>query len=604
MSDSASVATAAETGAEAVEWNLGDLYTGLDDPAYAGDADEAVDAAERFHRRYAGRVATLDAAALAEAFAELERILALIHNVRQFAALRFEANATEENGAALQRTTERGAEVATELLFFDLEWARVEDAAAEALLSDGRLGSYRHALASRRRFREHLLSEAEERIAAQKAITGIETWQRLYGELLSRLEVRLDERTVSYAEASALLETLTDREERRRTSAAIAAGLEGEVRTRAFVLNTVVSDRAIEDRLRGYPTWISAFNLEHEISDAAVQTLVDAVVGRYDISHRYFRLRARLLGLDRLASYDVNAPIGGEVAAVSWEDARRAVLDAYDAFSPVARDIVERAFDERWIDAALRPGKAPGAFCTRPAPNKHPYILVNYTGNWRAVATVAHELGHAVHAVLAQPRGFLNGEYPLTVAETASVFGESLTYDTIRAREPDPGEQLALIVAQLDTFVRTVFMTVAGNQFETELHTRRRAEGDLGVEAITGIWREQLERFWGDAVEGAGDRAIWWSVYPHFVASPGYMYPYAFGLLLSFSIYRRWVEEGDALVESILDFLRAGATKPPEELARGVGFDLGDPAFWTQGLDALEALVVEAEGLAERVSGS
>ena len=595
------MATVAPTGAEQVEWNLADLYAGVDDPAYLRDGNEALAAATAFRERYAGRLAELNAQALAEAVKELERIVALVHKFRQFAELRFDALATEESGAALQRANERATAVQTELLFFDLEWARLDDDAVERLLADEGLEGYRHVLAARRRFRPYLLTEPEERIVAQKAITGVDTWRRLYGELLSRLRVPLDGREVSFAEATSRLETVADRDERRRASEAVGQGLERAVRMRAFVLNTVVNDRAVEDRLRGYPTWISAFNLEHEISDEAVDTLVDAVIGRFDIAHRHFRLRARLLGLDRLATYDVAAPIGGDVAAVGWERAREIILDAYGRFSPSARKIVARAFEERWIDAALREGKAPGAFCTRPAPGSHPFVLVNYTGNWRAVATVAHELGHGLHAVLAQPLGYLNGDYPLTVAETASVFGESLTYDTIRAHEPDPRAQLELIVSQLDTFVRTVFMPIAANRFEHELHEARRAEGDLAVERINALWVEQLRGYWGDAVEGIDERALWWSAVPHFVFSPGYMYPYAFGLLLSFSIYRRWVDEGDAVVQPILDFLAAGGSKPPEELASGVGFDLGDPAFWQRGLQAIEALVAEAERLAEQI---
>ena len=595
------MATAVETGAENVTWDLGDLYEGVDDPAYTRDADEALQAAKRFRERHAGAVASLDPGTLAEAVAEFERIRAQIYRVRLFVELQFEADATEEHGALLQRAKERETAVLTELLFFDLEWSRTEDDLVDAVLSAPVLQKYRYALTSRRRFSAYLLSEPEERIAAEKDITGVDTWRRLYGELLSRLRVRLDDRELSYAEAAPLLETLTDRAARRDVSEAITAGLETEVRMRAFVLNTVVNDRAVEDRLRGYRTWISAFNLEHEISDEAVDALVESVVARFDIARRHFRLRARLLGLDRLASYDLTAPVAEDVPAVSWDEAHAIILDAYGAFSPLAREIVDRAFDGRWIDAALRPTKGAGAFCTRPEPRSHPFVLVNYTGNWRAVTTVAHELGHALHGVLAQPQGFLNGSYPLTVAETASVLGESLTYDTLRRREQDPRAQLALIVSQLDTFVRTAFMPVAGNRFEHALHTMRRAEGDLSVERINELWVEALRGYWGDAVDGVADRAVWWSATPHFVFAPGYMYPYAFGLLLSFSIYRRWVDEGDALVEPTLDFLRAGATKPSAELVRGVGFDLGDPAFWQHGLDAVEALVVEAEDLAARM---
>jgi oligoendopeptidase F len=312
-------------------------------------------------------------------------------------------------------------------------------------------------------------------------------------------------------------------------------------------------------------------------------------------------LRAKLLGIERLATYDVYAPIETTSETISWDEAREIVLGAYGEFSSSARDIVGRFFDERWIDAAPRDGKAPGAFCVRPAPGAHPYILMTYSGSRRSLATLAHELGHGVHAVLSEPRGYLNMSYPLTIAETASVFGESLTYDAMRARAATDAEQLSLLVSQIDTLVRTAFMPIAGNRFEHALHTTRRAEGELPVARINELWVEQFRDYWGDSVDEPEERASWWSLYPHFAFSPGYMYPYSFGVLLSFSIYRRWVEQGDALVDPIFDFLRAGSTASPEELVRRLGLDLADPGFWASGIDAIEALVAEAEALAARV---
>ena len=602
MATETAVGTMPETGAETVTWDLGAMYAGIDDPALWRDAEEAVAAARAFGERYRGKLADLDAAALADAVAELERIVGAAYRVRVFPELEFEAEATEERAAAAQRAQEQESRVKQELLFFELEWAGLEDGRVDELLADPALEHYRHVLASRRRFRPYLLSEPEERVAAEKAITGIETWRRLHTELLSRIRVRLPEREMPLEEALGLLETLTDRDERRRISEGLVEGLEQDLRTRAFVFNTVVNDRAVEDRLRGYPRWISAFNLSHQISDAAVDALVEAVVGRCDLAQRHYRLRARLLGLDRLATYDVYAPTGSETSTTSWDEAQAIVLDAFGAFSPVARDIVAGFFDERRIDAAIRDGKAPGAFCTRSIPGGSSYVLLSYTGNLRGVTTLAHELGHGLHAILAEPLGFLNGDWPLTIAETASVFGEALTFDTLRAREPDERKQLDLLVAQIDTLVRTAFLPIAGNRFENAAHTARRAEGDLPVARLNELWLEQLRAVYGDAVEGAEQRAAAWSSFPHFVMLPGYMYPYAFGVMLSLSIYRRWVEEGDALVEPILDFLRAGGSEPPEQLAGRLGFDLADPGFWNRGLDAVEALVAEEEAVADRVA--
>ena len=596
------MAVLADTGAESVAWDLSDLYSGPDDPAYTRDAEELLAAARAFRERHEGTVASLDANGLLELVRELERIAGLVYKVQVYSNFLFDAEASEERGAFVQRAEELYRGVTTELLFFDVEWAARDEADVERLLADPALADYRYALESRRRFRRFLLSAPEERIAAEKSITGIDTWRRLNTELLSRIRVELDGEEVSTAEATARLETVADRDERRRTSEALGRALDREIRMRAFVLNTVANDRAVEDRIRGYPTWISAFNLSHRISDDAVDALVEAVTRRYDIGRRHLRLRARLLGLERLAPYDLMAPIGGESPVIAWPEAREIVVAAYDEFSPTAGEIIGRFFDESWIDAAIRPGKTVGAYCARPWPDGHPYILMNYAGSRRDVTTLAHELGHGLHGVLSSIHTYLNCDIPLTVAETASVLGESLTYELLRERETDERAQLEILVSQIDGLTRTVFMPIAGNRFENAVHTTRRSEGELSVDRINGLWVDSLRGWWGDEVVEPDERASWWSMYPHFVYAPGYMYPYAFGLLLSFSIYRRWTEERSSFAEPILDFLRAGSMRPPEELVSELGFDLADPAFWDNGLDAIEALVGEAERLAERVA--
>ena len=591
--------SATVTGAEAVEWDLSDLYDGPDDPRLERDLDDATAAATRFRERYRGRIATLAARELDEAVRELERIKSTSTRVETFARLRLAADSTDQSrGALVQKVRERNTQVETELLFFDLEWAEVDDEIAERLLADDALERYASVLRSERRYRPYLLTEPEERISVEKNVTGASAWGRLFDDLLSELTVSLDGRDQSLDEALARLSRETEQSERRRIAEAVTEALRPGLRVRAYILNTILNERAIEDRLRGYPSWIAARNLANEIPDDAAASLVDAIVARYDIPQRYYALKARLLGLPRLADYDRFAPLQEVGGSIAWDDARGIVLDSFSGFSPVAGDIIGRFFERSWIDAALRPGKMLGAFCATNVPDVHPYVLMNYAGERRSVLTLAHELGHGLHGTLAQDLGLLNARTPLTLAETASVFGEALTFDTLKDREDDRRALLDLLVGRIDDAIATVFRQIALNRFEHAIHTGRREEGELPVERLAELWSREQERMLGDAVEVTENYGMWWSYVPHFIAVPGYVYAYAFGYLFSLAIYRRYVEEGESLVEPYLDLLRAGGSAPPAELASRLGFDIGDPGFWAAGLDAIGVLVDEAEHLA------
>jgi oligoendopeptidase F len=592
------VATTTATGAESIEWDLSDLYGTPDDPRLEADLDEAAAAASAFRERYHGRLAGLNAAELAEATAELERIEAIVDRAGTFAMLRFTADTSDPaRGALAQRVRERATSIQTELLFFELEWAAVADDAADALLADAAIAKYANVLRAYRRYRPHLLSEPEERLDTEKSVTGSSAWVRLFSELVSDLRVRVDDGEISLDEAMARLARLTEQDDRRGVAEAVTEALAPGVRTRAFIFNTVANERAIEDRLRGYPSWISARNLSNQISDESVDSLVAAIEARYDVPHRYYALKARLLGIDRLADYDRFAPLQTAPATIPWERARDTVLEAFSSFTPLAGDAVARFFDEQWIDAALRPGKMHGAFCATAA-ERHPFVLMNYSGERRSVLTLAHELGHGLHGVLAMPLGLLNMRTPLTLAETASVFGEALTFRLLLEREDDPKIRLELLTRRIEDSVATVFRQIAMNRFEHGVHTSRRGEGELSVDRFGELWAAEQERMLGPAVEVTDGYRTWWSYVPHFIQSPGYVYAYSFGYLFSLAIYRRYEEEGDALVEPILDLLRAGGSAPPVELARRIGFDVEDPAFWAAGLDAISALVDEAEALA------
>jgi len=587
------------TGAEAVEWDLSDLFDGPDDPRLDSELDEILGAAQAFRERYRGKLGELSAADLNDAVAELERIKSTATRVETYARLRLAADSSDQaRGALAQKVRERNTRIETELLFFELEWAGLEDEAADRLLADPALEHYASVLRSERRYKPYQLTEPEERISTEKAVTGVSAWDRLFDELLSELRVSLDGEDLALDEALARLSRLTDQGERGEVAAAVTESLLPGLRTRGYVLNTILNERAIEDRLRGYATWISSRNLANEIPDEAAQSLVDAIVARYDIPQRYYALKARLLGLPRLKDFDRFAPLQEVEGTVAWEDAREIVLDAFGGFSPVAGGIVGDFFERSWIDAALRPGKAHGAFCATLVPGAHPYVLMNYAGERRSVLTLAHELGHGLHGSLAQDLGLLNARTPLTLAETASVFGEALTFEKLKEREDDPRALLDLLVGRIDDAVATVFRQIALNRFEHAIHTARRDDGELPVERIAELWTAEQERMLGDAVEVTEGYRSWWSYIPHFIGVPGYVYAYAFGFLFSLAIYRRYLEEGESLVEPYLDLLRAGGSAPPAELASRLGFDVADPSFWSAGLDALGALVDEAEQLA------
>jgi len=589
--------TVTRTGAEDVAWDLTDVYKAPDDPALEADLDDARGMAGRFRERYAGRVASLEAAELEEAVEELERIHSTLTRAGAYAYMQFSTNTADPaRGALLQRIQELGASLDAELVFFRLEWTELDDGRAGELLADERLSRYRHFLDALRRWRPYLLTEPEERILSETAVAGATAWGRLFQELVSALRVRLDGREVSLEEATSRLQR-ADREERRQAAEAITEALAPGLRTRAFVFNTILLDKSIEDRLRGYPSWIAARNLANETPDEAVEALVDAVVSRYDIPQRYYRLKARLLGLDRLAHYDRLAPVGLDHELVSWDDAVGTVLEAYNSFSPDAGRLVGEFFDGRWIDAPVRPDKLLGAYCMTRVPGVHPYVLLNYTGDRRAVLTLAHELGHGIHGYLSQDRGLFNAQTPLTLAETASVFGEALTFRLLLAGEHDRKRRLDLLVGRLDDAVATVYRQIAMNRFEDRVHGARRQEGELAPDRIAEIWTETQRDMLGD-VDLAGYET-WWSYVPHYVVSPGYVYAYAYGYLFSLAIFRKWEREGETLVEPYLELLRAGGSEAPERLATIVGLDVSDPAIWADGLEAVGDLLAEAEELAD-----
>jgi len=586
-------------GAEEVLWNLGDLYSGGDDPQLEKDLSESKQRAESFASSYRGRIAELEAAELAEAIEEYERILELSGKAGTFTYLNWSTNTEDPaRGALLQRLQEHSSRLQQELLFFELEWAHVDEDRAGRLLAGAALARHRFWLGLTRRYRPHLRTEAEEKILAEKSVTGRSAWIRFFEEVHSGARYTFDGQELPQQSILTKLYD-PDRVRRKRASESFTAGLQNMRRVNTYVFNNLLADKASDDRLRNYPTWISARNLANQIDDATVQALVQAVTGRYAVVARYYALKKKLLGLDELFDYDRYAPLPRAGRRYQWREAKQMVLDAYAGFLPEMGRIAESFFSKNWIDAAVRPGKRGGAYSHGAVPSVHPYIFMNFEGSPRHVMTLAHELGHGVHQYLSRKQGILLADTPLTTAETASVFGEMLVFQRLMSVEKDPKIRLSMLVQKIEDTFATVFRQTAMNRFEEAIHTARRSGGELTTERFSELWMETQEAMFEGCVTLTDAYAIWWSYIPHFIHSPGYVYAYAFGELLVLALYARYQESPEGFPSAYRDLLAAGGSNWPEELVRPLGVDLKDPGFWDKGLDMIEEFVEQAEAMAE-----
>ena len=591
------------TAVESVAWNLEPLVDGKGVAGVERQFDEAHERAAAFAVTHAGKVAALDGPGLVKAMEELAAISELVGRASCYAMLQFSSDtANPEFGALMQRVQERAVGLQTTLQFFELEWAALGDALADELLAADGLDSSRHHLATARRYRPHLLSEPEERILTEKSVTGASAWSRLFSELTSAIEVQLQGAEEPVALDVALSKLYDpDRAVRAATQQAVTDALEPGLRTRAFIFNTLLADKATDDRLRNFDSWLSDRNLSNEASDESVQALVDAVKGAYELPRRWYRLKARLLGIEKLADYDRMATVAHSDEDFGWDDGRDLVLASFDDFSPVLGDAARTFFEGGYIDAPVRPGKRGGAFCLYTVPGAHPYVMLNWTHKRRDVLTLAHELGHGLHASLARPRGIFEQSTPLTLAETASVFGETLVFGRLLEQTTDPASRLSLLAENIEGSIATVFRQVAMNQFEHAAHTARRTEGELSITRIGELWAATQEELLGDAVQVTENYRSWWSYVPHFIDNPGYVYAYAYGQLLALSVYGRYREVGEPFVDDYIAMLSAGGSKSPEELTAIAGLDLADPGFWRSGLALVQEQLTQAEAAAEAV---
>jgi len=590
------------TGAEGVRWDLSDLFASPDDPKLEQTLARGLESAKEFEAQYKGKVASLEP----KAFTAMMRQLAEYDesaSMPEVYSYMLHSQDTQDHSAGrlLARVREASAERGRHMVFFSLELAQITDEQAARLYSDPESAVYRYTVEEARKFRPHQLSEPEVRVLTYFSPVGTAAWARLFEELCAAIRVDVDGRDLALDEALNLLRE-PDRNLRRSASGAITSALRGDIRTRGYVYNVILQDKAIDDRLRQFPTWISSRNLANETSDEAVQALVDAVTSRYDVCIRYYRVKRKLLGLPDLHEWDRYAPVSETTRSLTWDDAKELVLGSYYRFSERAGSLVEQFFSSRWVDAPVVPGKAGGAYCMPVTPHHHPYVLMNFTGKLRDALTLAHELGHGLHDQLASKQHIFDYHPPLTLAETASVFGEELTFDRIMAEEKDPKIRLAMICSQCEDIFSTVFRQVAFNRYEDASHVARRTEGELSIDELSEIFQEKLQAMFGDALSLTDEHKIWWSYVGHFVHTPGYVYAYAFGNLLALSVYHRYLERGRGFVDEYLEFLAAGGSTRPDELVKQIGMDITDPGFWDSGLKILDGMVAEVERLAGSVS--
>ena len=580
------------------EWNLADLYPAMDSPVYADDLATVARDCKAFAADYKGRLGALARdGGLLEAVKRYEAIDDRLGRIMSYAGLVYSGETTDPvNAKFYGDAQDKVTAAAADLLFFQLELNRVDDAALDAVAA-GELAAYKPWLDDIRKDKPFQLDDKVEQLFLEKSATGASAWNRLFDETLAALRFTVDGQELSLEPVLSLLQD-EHAKIRERAANALAAGLKTNLRTFALVTNVLAKDKEISDRWRGFADIADSRHLSNRVEREVVDALVAAVTAAYPrLSHRYYRLKAKWFGVDSLAHWDRNAPLPDvPTRTVSWTEAQKTVLDAYAGFSPAMAGIAQRFFDERWIDAPTRPGKAPGAFAHPTVPSAHPYVLLNYQGKPRDVMTLAHELGHGVHQVLAGPQGALMAPTPLTLAETASVFGEMLTFRALLDRTASKAERRVMLAGKVEDMINTVVRQIAFYTFERRLHAARR-EGELTADRISEIWMSVQAESLGPAIRLMPGYETYWAYIPHFIHSPFYVYAYAFGDCLVNSLYGVFQRAQDGFAERYIAMLAAGGTKHHSQLLAPFGLDATDPGFWQIGLGMIEGMIGELEAM-------
>ncbi len=580
------------------EWDLSDLYPGMNSQELSRDLEEIGTAVTTFSNHYKGKISALTGDALAKAIITYEKIDETLSRIGSYASLVHAGNVSDpEIGRFYQTTNEQVNEISTTLLFFCLEVNRIEDDALEEMLQSAALQRYQPWLRDLRAFRPHQLDDKLEELLNEKSITGRSSWIRLFDQTIAEMRFPYRGRNLTETE---ILDLLSDPQTKVRKEAAECFGrvLGDNIKTFSLITNTLAKDKEIENGWRRFERPISSRNLANFVEDEVVDALLDSVSKSYpSLSHRYYKLKARWFGADTLNYWDRNAPLPDEDnRTIEWEEARETVLGAYGKFSPALADVGQRFFDNAWIDAPVRPGKASGAFAHPTVPSAHPYLLVNYQGKVRDVMTLAHELGHGVHQVLSAGQGHLMADTPLTLAETASVFGEMLTFQTLLKQTTNPTERRAMLASKVEDMLNTVVRQTAFCDFERRIHDERQS-GEITPDRIGEIWLNCQVESLGPALKFSDVYQFYWAYIPHFIHTPFYVYAYAFGDCLVNSLYSIYQDAETGFADKYLDMLRAGGTLRHQDLLAPFGLNAAEPTFWSSGLSVIESFVDELETL-------
>ncbi len=583
-----------DPGSENVTWDLTHLYMNLNDPIIERDIGTIKSKIVDFSQGYRGKLREITPGELLAAITEMENIGQSSKRLTSYAYLNFTTQSgNPQAGAFLQKIQETTSQFSKDMLFFELEWASIEDEKAKSLLEDPVVVKYRHYLTKLREYRPHLLSETEERLLEEISPVGASSWNRLFEKVISQTKFggRVEEEVLAELYDP-------DRQVRIKAARDFTEGLTSQQHILTHIFNTILADRMISDRLRKFPEWISYMNLDNELDEKIVNALVDAVKSRYDIPQRYYRLKKELLGYDELFDYDRYAPLPISFERTTlWDEGREIVLKAYNDFSPEMKDIAFKFFKGRWIHAPIMPGKIGGAFSHPCTPDTHPYVMLNYSGKRRDVQTLAHELGHGIHQSLAGRQGYFNSHTPLVTSEVASVFGEMLVFKSLFDKTESRDEKLSLLSVKLEEIFATVFRQIAMNRFEDAIHNERRSHGELSPEQFGKHWIDTQKEMFGDSVTLTENYSVWWSYIPHFLQAPGYVYAYAFAELLVLSLYKMFTEEGDSFIPRYLNLLSSGGKESPPVLLEEFGISLEDPRFWYEGLDIIDGMLKQMEEL-------
>jgi oligoendopeptidase F len=580
------------------EWNLADLYAGPDDPKFAADFDRAADWARKFSARWQGRLVAAAGDDLAAAVADYEQLSDLMGRIGSYAQLYYVGDTTDAARAKFYGDANaRMTEIASALLFFELELNRIDDAALAEKMKNPALAHYRPWIDNLREEKPYQLEDRIEQLFLDKSQTAAGAFNRLFDETMAGLRFTVGKEEMTLEPTLALMQN-ADKKKRKAAATALAKTFGENQRLFTLITNTLAKDKEISDRWRGFKDMADARHLSNRVEPEVVAALVQAVRAAYpQLSHRYYRLKAKWMGKKTLMHWDRNAPLfNADAALIPWSEAKTKVLSAYGAFAPEMAAIARRFFDERWIDAPTRPGKAPGAFAHPTVPSAHPYVLVNYLGKTRDVMTLAHELGHGVHQVLAAGQGALMASTPLTLAETASVFGEMLTFQSLLRDTTDRKQRKALLASKVEDMINTVVRQIAFYSFERKVHEARRT-GELTPDQINAFWLEVQKESLGDAFTFTEGYETYWTYIGHFIHSPFYVYAYAFGDCLVNSLYARYQESAEGFQQRYFDMLKAGGSKHHSELLKPFGLDATDPAFWQKGLSVISAMIDELEAM-------